>query len=111
MIFFYVYSFIFNEFKLTYYLSSFLNRQSKFDRDGFLQKDVGRLGLGRVISGICQLSVGADAGVDQSTDHQHRQDGRMPDLPQCWFTRRLHCYGQIFGDERSRTQSRRRLCK
>lgn len=70
-----------------------------------MQKDFGRAGQRRVVGGVCQLPVGADAGFDQSADHIDRQDGRLPDLPQRRVVGRVDRFGQVVRNERARTQS------
>lgn len=45
-----------------------------------MQEDEHRPRQCRFIGRVRQLPIGADAGVDQSADHQHRQNGWMSDL-------------------------------
>ena len=42
---------------------------------------------------------------------QHRQDGRLPGLPERAVQERAHHHGQVLRDERDGAEGRRRLCK
>ena len=68
-----------------------------------MQEDEHRPRQCRFICRVRQLPIGADAGVDQSADHQHRQNGWMSDLSKPGIARCLDRFSQIVGNERSRS--------